>query len=97
MLYDQTSVESLQIYSNSSIDIFTVNSDDHHDAQAGKTDIGDLPLGNYSKTYFWPRDLLMQPTGTVWTTFIGDHPEIIPVKFSEIPISGYMSFEVFLI
>ena len=30
----------------------------------------------------------MQPTGTVWTTLIGDHPGIIPVKFSQIPISG---------
>jgi len=36
----------------------------------------------------WPRDLLMQPTGTVWTTLIGDHPGIIPVKFGQIPISG---------
>jgi len=30
----------------------------------------------------------MQPTGTVWTTFIGDHPGIIPVKFGQITISG---------
>ena len=36
----------------------------------------------------WPRDLLMQPTGTVRTTLIGDHPGIIPVKFGQIPISG---------
>jgi len=41
------------------------------------------------KTYFWPCDLLMQPTGTVWTTLIGDHPEIIPVKFGRNPISGF--------
>ena len=27
----------------------------------------------------------MQPTGTVWTTLIGDHPGIIPVKFSQNP------------
>jgi len=40
------------------------------------------------KTYLLPRDLLMQPNGTVWTTLIGDHPGIIPVKFGEIPISG---------
>jgi len=40
------------------------------------------------KTFFWPRDLLMQPTGTVWTTLIGDYPGIIPVKFVQIPISG---------
>jgi len=37
---------------------------------------------------YWPHDLLMQPTGTVWTTLIGDHPRIIPVKFGEIPISS---------
>jgi len=30
----------------------------------------------------------MQPTGTIWTTLIGDHPGIIPVKFGQIPISG---------
>jgi len=30
----------------------------------------------------------MQPTATVWTTLIGDHPGTIPVKFGQIPISG---------
>jgi len=40
------------------------------------------------KTHFWPRDLLMQPTGTIWTTLVGDHPEIIPVKFGQNPMSG---------
>jgi len=30
----------------------------------------------------------MQTTGTVWTTLIGDHLGIIPVKFGQIPISG---------
>ena len=30
----------------------------------------------------------MQPTGMVWTTLIGDHTGIIPVKFGQIPISG---------
>ena len=40
------------------------------------------------KPIYWPRDLLMQPTGTVWTTLIGEHPGIIPVKFGQIPISG---------
>ena len=39
------------------------------------------------KTYLLTRDLLMQPTGTVWT-LIGDHPGIIPVKFGQIPISS---------
>jgi len=33
------------------------------------------------KPIYWSRDLLMQPTGTVWTTLVGDHPGIIPVKF----------------
>ena len=28
-------------------------------------------LPRWCYTYFWPRDLLMQPTGTVWTTLIG--------------------------
>ena len=40
------------------------------------------------KPIYWPRDLLMQPTGTVWTTLKGDHPGIIPVKFGQIPMSG---------
>jgi len=31
----------------------------------------------------------MQPTETVLTTLIGDHPEIIPVKFGKKPISGF--------
>ena len=42
-----------------------------------------------SKIYLltlWPTYAV--PTGTVWTTFIGDHPGIIPVKFGQIPISG---------
>ena len=30
----------------------------------------------------------MQPTETVWTTLLGDHLGIIPVKFGQIPISG---------
>ena len=38
---------------------------------------------------FWPRDLPMQPTEMVWTTLIGDHPGIIPVKFGQNPISGF--------
>jgi len=31
----------------------------------------------------------MQPTGTVWTTLIGDHSGIIPVKFGQNPSSGF--------
>ena len=41
------------------------------------------------KPIFLPRDLLMQPTGTVWTTLIEDHPGIIPVKFGQNPLSGF--------
>jgi len=41
------------------------------------------------KPIFWPRDLLMQPTGTVWTILIGDHPGIIPVKFGKNPMIGF--------
>ena len=31
----------------------------------------------------------MQPTGTNWTTLVGDHPGIIPVMFGQNPISGF--------
>jgi len=31
----------------------------------------------------------MQPTGTVGTTLIEDHPGIIPVKFGQNPIRGF--------
>ena len=41
------------------------------------------------KTYLKTRDLLMQPTGTIWTTLVGDHPGIIPVKFVQNPMSGF--------
>ena len=40
------------------------------------------------KPIYWTPDLLIQPTGTVWTTLIGDHPGIIPVKFGQIPINS---------
>jgi len=38
---------------------------------------------------FWPRDLLMQPTGTVWTTLEEEHIGIIHVKFGKNPMSGF--------
>ena len=38
--------------------------------------------------FFGPGDLLMQPTGTIYITFVGDHPRIIPVKFRQNPPSG---------
>ena len=31
----------------------------------------------------------MQPTGTVWTTLVEDHPGIISVKFGKNPMSGF--------
>ena len=31
----------------------------------------------------------MQPTGTVWTTLVEEHPGIIPVKFGQNPMSGF--------
>jgi len=36
----------------------------------------------------WPCDLLMQPTGKIWTALVGDHLGIIPVMFSKNPMSG---------
>jgi len=41
------------------------------------------------KPIFWPRDLLMQPTGTIWTIVVGDHPGNIPVKFGQNLISSF--------
>ena len=49
----------------------------------------DFWMFHFKKPIYWPRDLLMQPTGTIWTTLIGDHPRIISVKFGQVPISGY--------
>jgi len=37
---------------------------------------------------FWPRDLLMQPIRTIWTSLVGDYPGTIPVEFGHIPIGG---------
>jgi len=31
----------------------------------------------------------MQPTETIWTTLVGDHPGIIPVKFGQNQMSGF--------
>jgi len=36
----------------------------------------------------------MQPIRTIWTTLIGDHPEIIPVKFGQNPMSGFREEDV---
>ena len=40
------------------------------------------------KTYFWPRDLLMQPIITIWTISVRNQPGTIPVEFGKIPVSG---------
>ena len=40
------------------------------------------------KTYFWPRDLHMQPIRTIWTFLVDDHPGTIPAEFDQITISG---------
>ena len=41
------------------------------------------------RTYVWPRDLLMQATGTVWTTLAEKHLGIIPVRIGQNPMSGF--------
>ena len=41
------------------------------------------------KTFFLPRDLLLQATTTVWTHLVGDYLGIIPLKFGQTPISGF--------
>jgi len=46
------------------------------------------------KPIFWPCDLLMQPTETIWTTLVGDHPGIIPVKFGQNLMSGVRGEDV---
>jgi len=42
----------------------------------------------YKQTYFWPRDLHMQPIRTIWTTLVEDYPGTIPVEFGQITKSG---------
>jgi len=46
------------------------------------------------KPTFWPHDLFMQPIRTIWTTLVGDHPGIIPVKFGQNPKSGLRGEDV---
>jgi len=36
----------------------------------------------------------MQLIRTIWTTLVGDHPGIIPVKFSQNPMSGLREEDV---
>ena len=40
------------------------------------------------KTFFWHRDLHMQPIKIIWTILVGDYPGTIPVQFGQITISG---------
>ena len=64
--------------------------DDALNMKALGFDVSDKMLENcILKTYFWPHDLLMQPIRTIWTTLVGDHPGIIPVKFGQNPMSGF--------
>jgi len=46
------------------------------------------------KTYFWPRDLHMQPIRTIWTILVEDRPRTIPVKLGENPMSGIRGEDV---
>ena len=36
----------------------------------------------------------MQPIRTIWTTLVGDHPGIIPMKFGQNPMSGFRGEDV---
>ena len=41
------------------------------------------------KPIYWPHELLLQPTASIWTTLVEDHPEINPVNFGQNPMSGF--------
>jgi len=36
----------------------------------------------------------MQPSRTIWTTLVGDHPGLIPLKFGQNPVSGFRGEDV---
>jgi len=36
----------------------------------------------------------MEPTGTIGTTLVGDHPGIISVRFGQNPMSGFRGEDV---
>jgi len=44
---------------------------------------------HFENLLFLPCDLLMQRTGTVWTTLGKEHLGIIAVKFGQNPMSGF--------
>jgi len=46
------------------------------------------------KTFFFTRDLHIQPTRTVWITLVEDHLGIIPVKFSQTQMNGFRGEDV---
>jgi len=46
------------------------------------------------KTYVLPCDIIMQPTETILTSLVGDHPGIIPVKIGQYPKSGFRGEDV---
>jgi len=43
---------------------------------------------HFENLIFDPLTFLMQLIRTIWTILVGDHQGIIPVEFSQIPISG---------
>jgi len=38
----------------------------------------------------------MQPIRNIWTSLVGDHPGIIPVKFGQNPMSGFRGEDVYV-
>ena len=49
---------------------------------------------HFENLFVLPCDLLMQSTIMFWTTLVGDHTGIIPVKFGQIPMSGFRGEDV---
>ena len=43
---------------------------------------------HFENLIFNPRNQLMQPIITIWIILVGDHSEIIPAEFGQIPIRG---------
>ena len=44
---------------------------------------------HFENLIFLPCNIIIQPTGKVWTILVGDHPGIIPVKFGQNPMSSF--------
>ena len=47
---------------------------------------GDFQSWHSENPFIGPCDILMQPTGTIYITCVGDHPRIIAVKFHQNPL-----------